>query len=217
MLKKSSKILRFALRTRRWRTTRRAFSEKISEEKISEEERKKINVRAPEDLADTMRVNQWYFEKHDFVEKNEGLCEIETEDFVADVPCPQDGFLSKIHVSAGTKGVKADTLLCELVRNREDLVSNVEETKEEEKNQGGRDVFEDVSAVRDLPLETFMKRLKLDVYLPRMKDEGFDDLVDLVAFSEEEMDFFVRDVEMKPGHAIRLRHGIQQAKRLEED
>ena len=140
-----------------------------------------------------------------------------THDYETQVPCPQDAFLSKIHVSAGTKGVKADTLLCELVLNRDDLVSNVEEETKEEKNQGGRDVFEDVSNVRDLPLETFMKRLKLDIYLTRMKDEGFDDLLDLVDFSEEEMDFFIRDVEMKPGHAIRLRHGIQQAKRLEEE
>ena len=139
-----------------------------------------------------------------------------THDYETQVTCPQDAFLSKIHVSAGTKGVKADTLLCELVLNRDDLVSNVEEETKEEKNQGGRDVFEDVSNVRDLPLETFMKRLKLDIYLTRMKDEGFDDLLDLVDFSEEEMDFFVRDVEMKPGHAIRLRHGIQQAKLLLE-
>ena len=188
------------------RTSRRTFSEG----------KKKINVRAPEHLEDSVRVNQWYFERHDFVEKNEGLCEIETQDFVADVPCPQDGYLSKIHVSAGTKNVKADTLLCELVLNREDLVKSTHEDVDEKKSQV-HEVFEDVSRVRDLPLETFMKRLKLDVYLPRMKEEGFDDLVDLVAFSEDEMEFFVRDVGMKPGHAIRLRHGIQEAARLEEE
>jgi len=206
-------------RNLRWlsRTTRRTLcSESTKKTKITEKT-KIINVRTPENLESAVKINQWYFEPHDFVKKNEGLCEIETEDFVADVSSPQDGFLSKIHVTSGTKGVKADVLLCELVLNREDLQNkeSEDEVQQDKSKTSSRNVFEDVERIRDLSLEMFLYRLKLDVYLPRMKEEGFDDLVDLVAFSEDEMDFFVRDVGMKPGHEIRLRHGIQQARDLQ--
>lgn len=237
-----------------------------------------INIRAPDD-PNAYQINQWYVRVQDQVEKSDALCEIETDDFIVNVPSPRSGWISCINASAGSV-VQQEGLLCQIV-DSEDAISELKlrsmEVEDGESSQRDLEDAIDMNQVescrlthlwnqidkdkddliswaefvkyhkeRALPysegsdapwgdgngtlsraeffsylkepvlgaadmdqLGLFLKKWRLDQYEEAMRSHGFDIVDDFATYAEEELEELLLTIGMKPGHAIRFRHAMQ--------
>ena len=75
-------------------------------------------------LSDTMTegvVAKWHKQVGDTVSEGDLLAEIETDKATMEFETPEEGYLAKIIIPAGSKDVPIGKLLCIIVPNQEDV------------------------------------------------------------------------------------------------
>lgn len=68
-----------------------------------------------------MEIRQWYNTCYTIT--GDLLCEIETDKATMGFETPEEGYLAKILLPAGTKGVPVGKLLCIIVENQADVAA----------------------------------------------------------------------------------------------
>merc|ERR1719370_1028950 len=75
-------------------------------------------------LSPTMEMGSivtWEKKEGDKVSEGDLLCEIETDKATMGFETPEEGYLAKIFIEAGTKDIPIGKLLCIIVENKEDV------------------------------------------------------------------------------------------------
>ncbi|CAG9788782.1 unnamed protein product [Diatraea saccharalis] len=83
----------------------------------------KVNLPALSPTMESGSIVSWEKKEGDKLNEGDLLCEIETDKATMGFETPEEGFLAKILIPTGTKGVPVGKLLCIIVNNKDDVAS----------------------------------------------------------------------------------------------
>ncbi|XP_045515255.1 dihydrolipoyllysine-residue acetyltransferase component of pyruvate dehydrogenase complex, mitochondrial isoform X4 [Pieris brassicae] len=83
----------------------------------------KVNLPALSPTMENGSIVSWEKKEGDKLNEGDLLCEIETDKATMGFETPEEGYLAKILITAGTKGVPVGKLLCIIVENQADVAA----------------------------------------------------------------------------------------------
>ncbi|XP_022122369.2 dihydrolipoyllysine-residue acetyltransferase component of pyruvate dehydrogenase complex, mitochondrial isoform X4 [Pieris rapae] len=83
----------------------------------------KVNLPALSPTMENGSIVSWEKKEGDKLSEGDLLCEIETDKATMGFETPEEGYLAKILITAGTKGVPVGKLLCIIVENQADVAA----------------------------------------------------------------------------------------------
>ncbi|XP_045775211.1 dihydrolipoyllysine-residue acetyltransferase component of pyruvate dehydrogenase complex, mitochondrial isoform X2 [Maniola jurtina] len=83
----------------------------------------KVNLPALSPTMESGSIVSWEKKEGDKLSEGDLLCEIETDKATMGFETPEEGYLAKILIPAGTKGVAVGKLLCIIVENQADVAA----------------------------------------------------------------------------------------------
>ncbi|XP_034834508.1 dihydrolipoyllysine-residue acetyltransferase component of pyruvate dehydrogenase complex, mitochondrial isoform X2 [Maniola hyperantus] len=83
----------------------------------------KVNLPALSPTMESGSIVSWEKKEGDKLNEGDLLCEIETDKATMGFETPEEGYLAKILIPAGTKGVAVGKLLCIIVENQADVAA----------------------------------------------------------------------------------------------
>ncbi|XP_023937139.1 dihydrolipoyllysine-residue acetyltransferase component of pyruvate dehydrogenase complex, mitochondrial isoform X3 [Bicyclus anynana] len=83
----------------------------------------KVNLPALSPTMESGSIVSWEKKEGDKLSEGDLLCEIETDKATMGFETPEEGYLAKILIPAGTKGVPVGKLLCIIVENQADVAA----------------------------------------------------------------------------------------------
>ncbi|XP_037292914.1 dihydrolipoyllysine-residue acetyltransferase component of pyruvate dehydrogenase complex, mitochondrial isoform X2 [Manduca sexta] len=83
----------------------------------------KVNLPALSPTMESGSIVSWEKKEGDKLSEGDLLCEIETDKATMGFETPEEGYLAKILIPAGTKGVPVGKLLCIIVENQADVAT----------------------------------------------------------------------------------------------
>ncbi|VVC94011.1 unnamed protein product [Leptidea sinapis] len=83
----------------------------------------KVNLPALSPTMENGSIVSWEKKEGDKLNEGDLLCEIETDKATMGFETPEEGYLAKIFIPAGTKGVPVGKLLCIIVENQADVAA----------------------------------------------------------------------------------------------
>lgn len=83
----------------------------------------KVLLPALSPTMETGTIISWEKKEGDKLSDGDLLCEIETDKATMGFETPQEGYLAKILIPAGTKGIAIGKLMCIIVENEEDVAA----------------------------------------------------------------------------------------------
>ncbi|KAI5642086.1 biotin-requiring enzyme domain-containing protein [Phthorimaea operculella] len=82
-----------------------------------------VNLPALSPTMESGSIVSWEKKEGDKLNEGDLLCEIETDKATMGFETPEEGYLAKILIPAGTKGVPVGKLLCIIVENQADVAA----------------------------------------------------------------------------------------------
>jgi len=161
-----------------------------------------IKVVLPDDGHPFCDVVSWYPAIGDSIKTDDLLCEIETPDYSYDFEARDDGYLAKVMIPGGAKGVEPGTILAYLAKEPEHIpIVDAFFSPPVEK--------EEVVIPSDASeLEAFLSSLENDMsgYVDTFSTDGFDSLASIATITKSDL----ASMGVKKGHIRVIMKGIQK-------